>query len=144
MRMQKQIRNCLKILIFIIVPLLAVFEISTFQNNDQKRMKNSSTRYTTNISKPIIKSSTNGKSSSLCSDYINFSKIIYFGDRQRISYTTVLTTMYYFGKSKHSKKDYEKWSGTMTRSIGAPIVAYIDTKVEEKMIKRFRDYNLTG
>ena len=133
--MRKQIRNCLKLLIFIIVPLLAVFEISTFQNNDQKRMKKkSSGRYTTNIIKP----------SSLCSDYINFSKVIYVGDRHRISHTTVLTTMYYFGKSKHSKKDYEKWSGTMTRSIGAPIVAYIDTKVEEKMIKRFRDYNLTG
>ena len=142
--MQKQIRNCLKILIFIIVPLLAVFELTTFQNNDQKRMKKSSVRYTTNIIKPITKSSTNEKSSSLCSDYINISRIIYFGDRQRISYTTVLTTMYFFGKSKHSKKDYEKWSGTMTRSIGAPIVAYIDTKVEEKMIKRFRDYNLTG
>ena len=74
----------------------------------------------------------------------NNSKTVYLGDLQRTCYTTVVTTLFLFDKSKHSKDDYERWSNTMIKSIGAPIVAIVDYNWEKKFIERARHYNLTG
>ena len=74
----------------------------------------------------------------------NNGKTVYLGDQKRICYTTVVTTLFLFGKSKHSRDDYERWSNTMIKSIGAPIVAVVDFNWEKRFIERARLYNLTG
>ena len=71
-------------------------------------------------------------------------KIVILGDEQRTSYITVVTTLFLFGRSKHSKNQYGAWSNTMLKSLGAPIVAFIDFNWEQKFIERCRENNITG
>ena len=85
-----------------------------------------------------------GRSETLLFVNNNNGKTVYLGDQRRICYTTIVTTLFLFGKSKHSKDDYDRWSNTMIKSIGAPIVAIVDYNWEKKFIERARHYNLTG
>ena len=85
-----------------------------------------------------------GRSETLLFVNRNNGKTVYLGDLQRTCYTTVVTTLFLFGKSKHSREDYDRWSNTMIKSIGAPIVAIVDFNWEKKFIERARLYNLTG
>ena len=80
------------------------------------------------------------EANSLDSDY----KVVYLGNQQITSYTTVVTTLFQFGKSKHSSGDYDVWSTTMIKSLGAPIVAFIDFNWEKKFLERAKEFNLTG
>ena len=74
----------------------------------------------------------------------NYFKIVYLGDQQHTSYITVITTLFYFGKCKHTNRDYDKWSKTMIKSMGVPIVAFIDFNWEKKFLERSKKYNITG
>lgn len=71
-------------------------------------------------------------------------KIVYLGNQQRTSYSTVVTTLFLFGKSKHSSSNYDEWSNTMIKSLGVPIVAFIDFNWEKSFLERAKQYNLTG
>lgn len=71
-------------------------------------------------------------------------KIVYLGNQQRTSYSTVVTTLFLFGKSKHSSSNYDEWSNTMIKSLGAPIVAFIDFNWEKSFLERAKQYNVTG
>ena len=71
-------------------------------------------------------------------------EIKYLGDQTRESRTTVLTTLFHFGKSKHRVKEYEKWFSKMLASLGAPLIAYVDYYWAPKFIEKCQQYNLTG
>lgn len=74
---------------------------------------------------------------------INY-KIVYLGDQGRTYNTTVIFTLFHFEKSKHPFTHYDRWSNRFIKSIGAPIVAFIDYYWEKKIIKRCQKYNITG
>ena len=71
-------------------------------------------------------------------------KSVYFGDESTVNNTTIVTNMFFIGTSKHSNSDYIEWLRIMIRSIGSPIVAYIDTKSEKTFVEEFQKYNKTG
>lgn len=71
-------------------------------------------------------------------------KIVYLGNQQHTSYSTVVTTLFFFGKSKHSSSNYDAWSNTMIKSLGVPFVAFIDFYWEKSFLERAKQYNLTG
>jgi hypothetical protein len=70
-------------------------------------------------------------------------KITYLGYQRQSSYTTVVTVLFQFGKSKHSSDDYEKWSSTMISSLSGPVIAFVDYKWEQKFIDKFTKSNTT-
>lgn len=74
----------------------------------------------------------------------NHSNIYYIGNQSLESFTTVITTLFDLKKSKHKQNEYDKWSETMLKSMGAPLVAYVDNFWAEKFIKRCNELNLTG
>ena len=81
--------------------------------------------------------------SNLC-PFIKY-KTVYLGDQNRTSYTTIVTTLFIFSiNKKRSNSSYYEWSGRMIKSLGAPVVAYIDYSLEEVFTKRFQKSNLTG
>ena len=72
-------------------------------------------------------------------------KVIYIADRKsKRYYTTVVTTLFRFNKSKHSDEKYEKWSDTLLASVSVPLIAYVDTYWADKIIKKYNKYNVTG
>lgn len=78
------------------------------------------------------------------SRFDNNYKIVYFGDQRRISYTTIVTTLFLFEKSKHSSKEYNIWTNAMLKSLGVPIVAFVDYNWEKTFLERSKQNNLTG
>lgn len=72
------------------------------------------------------------------------SRIEYIGNQSWQSYTTVITVLFNFKKSKHKHNEYEKWSEKMLKSIGAPFVAFVDNFWAERFIKHSKNFNLTG
>lgn len=77
-------------------------------------------------------------------DNENDSIAVYLGDQSRVSFTTVITTLFRFNKSKHSNDKYDKWSNTMLNSIRAPLVAFVDRTWATKFIERCQANNITG
>lgn len=62
-------------------------------------------------------------------------KIIQIGKLNETSNITIITTMFKIPKSKHSTKDYKKWSAKFFSSLGSPLVAYVDEFWSEIFIK---------
>jgi len=71
-------------------------------------------------------------------------EIKHLGNPKHISLTTVVTTLFRFSKSKHASDAYDEWSKTMIKSMGAPIVAFIDYNWANKFIERCKLNNITG
>lgn len=68
----------------------------------------------------------------------------YIGNQSIESFGTVITILFHFNKSKHKSDEYEKWSEAMIKSIGAPMVAYVDDFWANKLIKLCIKQNLIG
>ena len=60
------------------------------------------------------------------------------------SFITVVTALFLFNKSKHSNSSYDNWSHTMIKSIGVPMVAFVDNKTAPIFIQRCISNNITG
>lgn len=72
-------------------------------------------------------------------------EVIYIADRKPKPYfTTVVTTLFHFERSKHPDKSYENWSETLLASISVPLIAYVDTYWADKFIQKCNKYNVTG
>lgn len=48
-------------------------------------------------------------------------ELVELGDQSRVAYVTVVTTLFYFCKSKHSRNYYDKWLTNMIKSLGVQI-----------------------
>lgn len=70
--------------------------------------------------------------------------IKYIGDQSRTSYTTVLTTLFHFVKSKHREDEYEKWFKNMLTSVDAALIAYVDEYWADEFVRQCRRHNRTG
>lgn len=75
---------------------------------------------------------------------VNKYEIKYFGEQNQTSYVTLVTSLFQPDKSKHSPRDYEKWTDTMLKSIGSPIVAFVDVQWSDFVVRQFTANNLTG
>lgn len=71
-------------------------------------------------------------------------EIKYIGNQSRESFTTVLSTLFYFNKSKHLSRKYEKWSNKMLQSLGAPLIMYVDEYWADYFITKCIEKNITG
>lgn len=70
--------------------------------------------------------------------------IKHVGNQRVTSFTTVITTMFRFKKSKHSDENYLKSSKTMFDSIKGPLIAFVDNFWAEKFIEMCKNKNITG
>lgn len=119
---------------FVLTLFLTIFSVLLFFKMNSLHREN--------IINLNIKNDINNNKSDI--SYHNVYKIIYFGNQQRYSYSTVVTTLFLFKKSKHTIINYETWSTTMIKSLGVPIVAFIDYNWEKSILKKAKKYNLTG
>ena len=112
---------------YTIILFFSIFLILTFYKVLHKKF---------NINNKIQESEIN--------NFDNDYKIVYLGDQRQTSHTTIVTSLFLFRKSKHSRNDYDKWSNTMIKSMGAPFVAFIDFNWEKRFLDRSKKNNLTG
>ena len=66
-------------------------------------------------------------------------EVTYIGDQQQTSFTTVVTVLFQFNKSKHSSGDYDKWSSTMLSSLSGPFVAFVDYEWAPNLIAKLAE-----
>lgn len=71
-------------------------------------------------------------------------EIKYIGNQSRESFTTVLSTLFYFKKSKHNPRKYKEWSNKMLKSLGAPLIMYVDSYWADYVITKCIENNITG
>ena len=123
--------------IIIIILVLVIFYLSCNNNNISDNNNNNVN------SKNVNSKNNNGNHPNLCPN-IEY-KTVYLGDQNMTSYTTIVTTLFIFTiNKKRSNSSYYEWSGRMIKSLGAPVVAYIGSSLEEVFTKRFKESNLTG
>lgn len=133
-RRSKRFTNITSVIIFIFVILVAYLWINDYLT----KLVSFAVSYT---EKPEKKQPENLEES-IEPSY----EVIYIaGDRKPKRYfTTVVTTLFHFERSKHQDKNYEKWSETLLASISVPLIAYVDTFWADKFIQKCNKYNVTG
>ena len=135
-RRSKRFTDLTSVVIFILVILVAYLWINDYLTN----LVSFAVSYT--------EKSTKKKHENLESmepSYEPSYEIIYIGNRKPKPYfTTVVTTLFHFERSKHPDISYEKWSETLLASIYVPLIAYVDTYWAEKFIQKCNKYNVTG
>lgn len=60
------------------------------------------------------------------------------------SFVTVVTCMFRSGRETHSRENFEKWSTTMIKSMGSPLVAFVDVAWADLFATRLSQANLSG
>ena len=131
-RRSKRFTDLTSVVIFILVILVAYLWINDYLTN----LVSFAVSYT--------EKSTKKKHENLESMEPSY-EIKYIGNRKPKPYfTTVVTTLFHFERSKHPDTSYEKWSETLLASISVPLIAYVDTYWADKFIQKCNKYNVTG
>ena len=72
-------------------------------------------------------------------------QVVHLGDHTTItSFATVVTALYRFNESKHTSQSYDIWSQILIKSIGVPLVAFLDNETAQSFIPQCILNNITG